>query len=174
MPWHADTRIPPKSPESASLNRRGRRLAVTVAATAAVVLLVLAIAHWRTVCDHIEAWRFQLTRETETIEPDPAAVKRTIKDLPVFDGDNRGFFASVEHLLPLLGSSEMPVIFEQGPKATGVVWDTGSPTLLRPVDLTASTSDVARRILASNGFRVLEQRFPRKAYVVIHDQGATP
>jgi hypothetical protein len=36
------------------------------------------------------------------------------------------------------------------------------------------TADIARAILEANGFRVLEGHFPRRAYVIIRDQGATP
>jgi len=32
--------------------------------------------------------------------------------------------------------------------------------------------DLILKVLGSNGWRVIEQRFPRRAYVVIRDQGA--
>jgi hypothetical protein len=36
-----------------------------------VVAVVLMVAHWDTVRGDLEAWHFQLTRQTETIRPDP-------------------------------------------------------------------------------------------------------
>jgi hypothetical protein len=35
-------------------------------------------------------------------------------------------------------------------------------------------ASLAIKSLKKNGWRVLEQRFPRRAYVVIWDEGATP
>ena len=53
------------------MNRRGKRLTLGVMAVGLAVVLVLAIAHWSTVRDHVEAWWFQLTKKTATIEPLP-------------------------------------------------------------------------------------------------------
>ena len=38
----------------------------------ALVLVALIVANWSTVRDDVEAWHFQLTRQTETIVPNPA------------------------------------------------------------------------------------------------------
>ena len=51
------------------MNRRGKRLALGVMAVGVAVVLVLAVAHWSTIRDHVEAWQFQLTTQTETIGP---------------------------------------------------------------------------------------------------------
>ena len=49
-------------------------------------------------------------------------------------------------------------------------WRPTGATLEGPLD---TGPQFARQILATNGFRVLEQRFPRSTYVVIRDEGAT-
>ena len=54
------------------MNRRGKRIAFTVAATGAVVLIVLVILYRDAVRDHVEAWQFQRSTETMTIEPSAA------------------------------------------------------------------------------------------------------
>jgi hypothetical protein len=51
------------------MKRHAWRVTIGAAALGAVLLAVLVVANWSTVRDHIEAWRFQLTTEKETIEP---------------------------------------------------------------------------------------------------------
>ena len=53
------------------MNRRGKRIAFTVAATGLAVVLVVGILYRHAIRDHLQAWHFQLTRETTTIEPEP-------------------------------------------------------------------------------------------------------
>jgi len=48
---------------------RARRITVGAAALEAAVLAVLVVINWGTVRDHVEAWHFQLTRNTKTIQP---------------------------------------------------------------------------------------------------------
>jgi hypothetical protein len=107
------------------MNRRGKRLTLGVMAVGLAVVIVLVIAHWGTVRDHVEAWHFQLTRETESMDPAP--------------------------------------------------WDSGPPLVFAPAETVSwpalpakawHTADLAVTLGAS-GLRVLEQRFPRRAYVVI-------
>src|SRR5688572_5492947 len=54
------------------MKRRARRAMILTAALVAVLLAVLGVANWSTVRDHVEAWLVQLTKETATIQPDPA------------------------------------------------------------------------------------------------------
>jgi len=49
------------------MNRR--RITIAAVALVAAVVAVLAVACWGTVRDHVQAWHFQLTRETKTIAP---------------------------------------------------------------------------------------------------------
>ena len=57
------------------MNRRGKRLALGVMAMGLAAVIVLAVANWGTVRDHVEAWRFQLTRETVTMDPGDVIVR---------------------------------------------------------------------------------------------------
>ena len=41
----------------------------------ALVVSVLVVANWSTVREHVVAWWFQATRETETVVPSPALMK---------------------------------------------------------------------------------------------------
>jgi hypothetical protein len=86
------------------MKRRGKRLAFTVAATGGAVLLVLVVANWRTVRDHAEAWWFQLTRETETIEPGSVTARLEIE----FHG-SEAYSCEIGELLSIL---KLPVIVE--------------------------------------------------------------
>jgi hypothetical protein len=157
---------------------RARRVTIVAAALGVGVVGVLVVAHWGAVRDHVEAWHFQLTQKTVTIEP------------------NLGFY--VEATLPpyillmLAHSTSQPVVFDPGdpPPAvsckevgenaalTEAVQDPDGPTMLEESEVSADAfSRVPRsavlRILKGFNFRVIEQRFPRRAYVVIRDQGAT-
>ena len=140
------------------MNRRGKRLALAVAATGLGVLLVLVVYHWGPVRDHVEAWRFQSTRETLRIEPNP-----------IFKGRPVDLGAEIRHsfeiepvgILKLLANhSGSQVIYSRKRSEPGLV----AP---RDGDIGMATSDLATRILQANGWRVLEQFFPRRAYVVI-------
>ena len=48
---------------------RARRVAIGAAVLGAGVVGVLVALNWGTVRDHVEAWHFQLTTETEMMEP---------------------------------------------------------------------------------------------------------
>ena len=136
------------------MNRRGKRLTLGVMVVGIVVVLALAIAHWGTVRDHVEAWWFQLTCETETID-----LSYGHKSLREETG-----------LLQLLtDTSGCAVIRERADSSTdrGVYADWS-------VWVRETRTEMCLRLLRENGYRVLEQRFPAKAYVVIRDQTAEP
>jgi hypothetical protein len=141
------------------MNRRGRRLAFTVAATAVVVLLVLAIVHWKTVRDHVQAWHLQLTRETVTIEPRPGLQGM----LSLFMGEtrDRSWEPLPVSLQRMANYSARPMIFALEDDQPGIRLITGSGELA-----TASSA------LQPYGLRIVEQRFPRRAYVVIRYEQA--
>jgi hypothetical protein len=105
------------------------------AALVAVVVAVLTVTHWTTVRDHVEAWRFQLTRETRTIQP--------------LSSD---WYPMEEHLLHFAADRlRCPVIVDRQ-------------------DLSAFFGVPAGNILDvldDRGWRVLEQRVPRRSYVLI-------
>ena len=155
------------------MNRRGKRVTLGVMAVGVAVVLCLAIAHWGTVRDHIEAWHFQLTRETVTIERelgDPteevtyctASFSSTHSSSPPAEMEWYQYCThGLAHLLAKHCS--LPVIYQSEENEEVV----SNPTELAP------TAEEVRRLLQTNGYRVLEQRFPRHAYVVIRDKEAT-
>jgi len=138
------------------MNRRGKRIAFTVAATGLVVLLVAGILYRRVVLDHVGAWYFQFTTETMTIDPkamiDPRVVtKNEIEDA---DADERWVGSVLDR----------PLIF---------AWEEWSPIL--NMVLIQREKLLARRafkeiVESQSSFRVFEQHFPRRAYVVIRDK----
>jgi len=135
---------------------RARRATIGVAALAVVLLVVLVVACWGTVRDHVEAWHFQLTRKTMEVTPPPKGFR------PVQE-------PSVEDVagcrLILATDSCLPVVFDSAE-------DRVSAFVLRDLDKEVTEFlrvDEARRVLRVNGYRILEQRFPRRAYVVIRD-----
>jgi hypothetical protein len=146
------------------MKRRARRAMILTAALVAVVVGVLVVANWGTVRDHVEAWHFQLTQETVKILPNPASkgVPATVaatyiatwkpSRAPMNVYFSRGFchlLADYSGRLVIFASKEHDYPFELATQHENV------------------TADVARTILEDNGWRVLEQRFPRRAYVVI-------
>ena len=51
------------------MKRRPRRATIGAVALGTSLVAILAVAYRDTVRDHVEAWHFQLTRETETFDP---------------------------------------------------------------------------------------------------------
>jgi len=143
------------------MNRRGKRLTLGVMAVGFAVVLGLAIAHWRAIVDHVEVWYFQLTTETEVIEPGPVTAR-----LKVEIHGSEAYSCEIGELLSIL---KLPVIIEPRYKPRRVWWPIDNPS---PLEM-RTQPDLVSRILRVNRIRVLEQRFPQRAYVVIRDQGAT-
>jgi hypothetical protein len=142
------------------MNRRGTRLTLGVVVVGLAVVLVLAVAHWGTVRDHLEAWRFQLTTETDAIRPDPPYLELCQKR----SGYN---WSGFKDLLSLLASTSGRLVI-----TSRDAFDRYQAVGMVPArDL---TPDFALHLLRSEGCRVLEQRFPRSAYVVIDDQPVGP
>jgi hypothetical protein len=165
------------------MNRRGRRLAFTVAATGLAVVIGLCILHWNTVRDHVEAWRFQLTSKTETIEPNPA-LKGLVASLQVDDlnlrgcvqvlANHSGFRVIVDRAEYTATDGEWAVeIHAKFSQAGSLMFDDGrgrTPPGRETVLTFGVTTNWALQALKVEGYRVLEQRFPRRAYVVIRDE----
>jgi len=148
------------------MNRRGRRLMFMVAVMGLVVLIGLGALYWGTVRDHVEAWNFQLTRNTRTIQPLPEGYARftwggphdyeelllqdaanELRSSVIFDPQEVPF--PVTHTMMMVGNTQF-----------------GSHEEI--MELVTEALDIRVR-LEKNGWRVLEQRLPRKAYVVIRD-----
>jgi hypothetical protein len=144
---------------------------ITIAATFLVAAVVAALAAWRSsaVRNHVEGWRFQLTQTTETITPDPAW-----KDLPLDEGGQlrwsrlgrpaRREDVSRVFLRIMASASGRPVVLataDCGALGREIIM----PTRLEEIGTAMMTAE-----LETMGWRVLEQRFPRSAYVVIRDK----
>jgi hypothetical protein len=128
-----------------------RRISIGAAALVAAITAVFVVANWSIVRDHFAAWHFQLTRETETIKA-PAEGTTTYAD------------RVEEHFLHIAAHQlRCSVIFDP--------LDVPRPRFLGKV-----RRDVVRRLLEKseylerNGYRLLEHRFPRRAYVVIRER----
>jgi len=131
---------------------RARRVVIAALALVALVVAVVVIANWGIVQDHVEAWHFQLTRETQTFEPEPGTRTAAVSDWVPGQGMNdRALF---EYLANLSG---IPVVFNPAAKSSHFQYREGYPHL---------TSDSAIGHLERSGYRVLEQRLPRLAYIV--------
>ena len=133
---------------------------ILTAALGAVVVAALVVTNWSTVRDHVEAWHFQLTRETETQEPSDVDYESISVEA---DGTIHSFAIAYPSLYGMLARySERPVIFE-------VYEGIGDDMAVRiGRGQTLPGADVLQ-VLKDNGCRVLGQRFPRRAYVVIRD-----
>jgi hypothetical protein len=121
------------------MKRRARQAVIGTAALVAVLVAVLVVANWSTIRDHVEAWWFQATSETE--ELNPLHLSMCLK-CPFQD---------------LANQSSQPVILP----TTGIN--------MEHVDLDGGLASAPLQMLRKAGFRILEQRFPRRAYVVIRD-----
>ena len=135
---------------------RARRVALAAAVLGAVVVGVLVVTHWDTVRDHIEAWRFQLTRETETITP--RSVPPWSRQFP---WSSHPDLDARDIMYLLADCSSLPIVVD--PVQVNTIFVNHSADLA-----------IVLRELRGSGFRVLEQRFPRRAYVVIRDTAIVP
>jgi hypothetical protein len=164
---------------------RARRVTAGAAVLGAGVVAVLVVAHWATVCLHAEVWRFQIARKTETVEAGSSARGQPAVLEGAAYGSSCGFPS--ESVLQLLAAhSGLPVVHDhqdctatiaeaQSLLPAGLCW---WPTKPPPADywktprveISPATADLALDLLRDNGFRVLEQRFPRRAWVVIRDE----
>ena len=137
---------------------RARRVTIAAAVLGAVVVAILVVTHWGTVREHIEAWHLQLTTETETIEPNPQspewlqAVARS--DTWLMEGNRLH--------VGLADRSGWPVIID--PRSLPAFSDS---TLVWRREY--FTTESILQVLTGRGWHVLEQRFPRRAYIVIRE-----
>jgi len=126
---------------------RARRITIGAAALVAVVVAVLVVANWATVRDHVEAWHVQLTRTT----------------VIAVAGERCSNLSLVGRLSwELADLSACPVIFEPEEPIVmcGGVSGGAAPQSIRNV----------LGFLTYRGYRVVEQCFPRKAYIVVRDK----
>ena len=135
---------------------RAWRITLGAAVLVVAIVAVLVVTHWTTVRDHVEAWHFQLTRETGVFEP-----------LLGFKG--KSFTEPGRVIQELADYSGCEVVFD----ARYRQWFEAPPSEpVRPVKRIDGAKRDANYIaeIEAWGWRVLEQRFPRRAYVVILDE----
>lgn len=134
------------------MKRRARRVAIGAAAAGSLLVAILIVANWEVVRDHLAAWHFQLTRETKTIAP-------------LVRGAALGPHPAEESLLRIAAR----------PLHHPLIFDPREAVPLPPVSgLRKSfpyTERAARRFLETYGYRVLEQRFPGRAYIILRPSG---
>jgi hypothetical protein len=125
------------------MKRRGLRVTLTAGAIGLAVVAVVVAFNWGVVRDHVEAWWFQATTETETLQP---------KDVP------KGWpWIRFRLLVGLSQLSQRPVIIE-----STMPWGDENGIVEG-----GDTAVGMLQALRANGFRIIEQRFPRRAYVVV-------
>jgi hypothetical protein len=141
---------------------RARRVTIAAAALGAGVVAGIVVAPGP-VRDHISAWRFQLTRETETAVPDSnwSSPRQQLRIMEVL------VMETMDLLARLATWSGQPVIFDPidcANEGSSMAW-------ILDGEQPRGTAD-AVRMLEKNGWHVIEQHLPRRAYVVILDHHA--
>ena len=140
------------------------------AALGVVLILVLVVAYRRTVRDHFEAWCFQLGRKTETIDPPPPGRTATISS-PLTMRERADAYRQDPGVRVLTGR-EMRI----------AAHELRSPVIFDPADVPPFLTDPQmprtvcnmRGLLARNGYRIIEQRIPRRAYVILREEPREP
>ena len=130
------------------MKRRARRSVIGVAALVAVLVAVLIGANWSIVRDHVEAWWFAGTRDTQT----------------VFPGGDEGELTSEERVYQQLADRiDCPVIFDPGrPPYWGWHIPPGGDRQGR-----LAIGELTVKAMRDQGWRILEQHFPHRALVVV-------
>ena len=151
------------------MKRRGLRFTLTAGAIGLAVVAGVVAFNWGVVRDHVEAWWFQLHLADGDggtgLEGVLAALIRPYGVHGSFD--SAGQILQYEHvynpfslLLALVRESGCPVIFASAQ-------DLDPPNITLASQLQNVTTDTIRAVLQANGYRIIEQRFPRRAYVVV-------
>ena len=139
------------------MNRRGRRVTIYAAALGTALVAVLALANWNMVRDHAEAWWFQFTTQTEDIPP---GERLALGEHPLRT-----------HIVTRWGLFDQLAAHSGIPVIVATRWRDASgregwPFIWQP----AHDPDPLAKLLmtlGSAGSRVIEQRYPRRAYVVV-------
>ena len=127
-----------------------RRVTLAAAVLGVGIVGVLVVLNWAWISAHLEAWHFELTKETKTIDSEEDAQQLSALWL----GEEGWHVHDLERWLQALaGQSGIPVVYEPDPSVEPI------PSGTTPA-----------QALGRMGYRILEQRFPRRAYVVIRDE----
>lgn len=145
--------------------KRRRRWALGASLVAGALILVLVISGW----DQIQAWRV-LQGETVTIVPDASLTAGTVEESLRVSAALRNHvyrFQAKTILRFLAALSGRPVILRASGRNALETWIELEPQTSRP----PITSDAVLPLLRSRGWRIVEQRFPEQAYVVLQPTG---
>jgi hypothetical protein len=142
------------------VKRRGNRIAFTVAATGLAVALVVGILYRGVVTDHVAAWWFQLTTETMTVEPQPDHPEWVA--LQIEESTEEDLLDTAALPQVLADSSGRVVIIDVERRWE---WDPPDIPWGKRDFTTATILEAAKEV----GLRVIDQRFPQRAFVVIRD-----
>jgi hypothetical protein len=144
------------------MKHRARRVTIGAAILVVAVLTAFVIIYRDTVRDHLEAWRFQVTRKMHVMMPDPdlEGEPQQIERVYVFrrHGVNRG-----DLLRMLADHSGVPVVLDAQLSTSGY-------ESLTADECTSVTSSTVLHCLRECGWRIVEQYGPRRAYVVLHGE----
>jgi hypothetical protein len=121
------------------MKRRGLRATLTAGALSLAVAAGVVAFNWGVVRDHVEGWWFQATRDTKTIAPGETPVAR-----------------------PGAESTASPNVVSAEWQFQRLANQSGYPVLFDPA---AVVFRIACESLVD--YRIVEQRFPRRAYVVV-------
>ena len=113
------------------MNRRGLRVTLTAGAIGLAVVAFVVAFNWQVVRDHVEAWRFQATHETVTLQPGSIE--------PVYLGAWKFRNLAERHAMAVTVDASLD---NQG------------------------GADLTIEAMRECGYRIVEQLFPRRAYVV--------
>jgi len=133
---------------------------IVTAALVATLVAVLVVTQWRTVRDHVEAWNFQMTTETEVFEPFSGFQEKS----------DRKPGSLVQELADYSGRKVLSDI------RYGLYFRLPPLEPVRPVKRVAGATRDVNCIaeIEAWGWRVIEQRFPQRTYVVIRDGARMP
>jgi len=137
------------------------------AAIGGAVLAVVVVVLRNPIRDHLEVWHFQLTQDTEPFLPGPALESDAMLSQPILCLQDRKPFRVIDPIQvcrQLASCTSTPVIIDRESRSFGV--------MLEPLDDSSRLStmgggELMLFILETAGYRVIEQRFPRRAYVVL-------
>jgi hypothetical protein len=135
------------------MKRRGWRVALTVATLGLALVGGLVALNWAAARDHAEAWWFQATRETRRIDPEATSLRDFLSARPQL------FILTSWVFRCLASDSGLRVIFDAEEDL-----DYGYGRMHSWIPATA---EATLAMLRQRGFRILEQRFPSPAYVVM-------
>jgi hypothetical protein len=142
------------------MKRRGLRVTLTAGAIGLAVGAVVVAFNWGVVRDHCEAWWFVWTHDAETLTPHPFK-----QDGPIRVTSMEGFVRLA--LQELANRSARPVVFDP---AAMPAFDSRTSFIIEAESVSFLAPELGPNPVSSlraAGYRIVDLRFPRWAYVVV-------